>query len=130
MPNIPRDEAQINEDIAKMMEQVDAGAYQDRYHSMIEWSEIIAAFVHVSPFDDEAAVKADVDARIPFEEVPQMVEALRKTVESLSAEEAGLVKQIASCWKTEKFDHKRCWKTEHWYTTMGSYSDWMKGMTI
>ena len=59
-----------------------------------------------------------------------MVEALRKTVESLSADEAGLVKQIASCWKTEKFDHERCWKTEHWYTSMGSYSDWMKGMTI
>ena len=32
MPNIPRDEAQINEDIAKMMEQVDAN--QD---GKIEW---------------------------------------------------------------------------------------------
>ena len=74
-PDIPRDEAQVKDDIEKVIQQLDTNK-----DGKIQWSEIVAAMVKASGAPDETSLKAAIDEAIPTDAVPQIVEQMKAEI--------------------------------------------------
>jgi len=73
--DIPRDEAQVKDDIEKLIQELDTNK-----DGKIQWSEIVAAMVKAAEMPDEAGLKAAVDEAIPTDAVPQIVEQMKAEI--------------------------------------------------